>query len=77
MDQKLENQWTIFLIAFSLNQPQGRFSQVVAISVCVSFAVFVPLRLIVNYAQTIKDLLFCHEIYCIDIFTESARENSV
>ena len=48
-----------------LNHPQCRFSLVVAMSICLSVCVFVPSRLIVNYAQTVRISVFCHIIDCI------------
>ena len=47
---------------------QGRFSVVVAVSICGSFCEFVTLQLIVNYAQTVRFVVFCQKIYCLIIF---------
>ena len=45
---------SLSLHLFSLNRPQGRFSLEVVTSTCVS----APLRVIVDYAQTVRVLPF-------------------
>ena len=47
---------------------RGQFSLLVGMSVCLCVCVFVPLQLIVDYAQRVRVLVFCHKIYFISIF---------
>ena len=66
--ENFENLECVPILGFFTDLPQGRFSLVVAMSVCLSVCLSVPLRLIVDYAQTVRVLVFCHTIDCFSRF---------